>query len=135
MKVIETGHVYDLKRLESKGYERLTFIKRSSGAIQYNDEHSGTNTQEVIRALIERTGYLHSVLPCDETADAIYYLRMALYCYEVRAYRRKQQKYNKHANLHESNEPNPHRDGYDDVPFSEFEIETLPVGKDGHIKF
>lgn len=135
MIIIEPGHKYYLSHLESEGFETLTFIKRSSKAIDYGDqEHEGTNSQEVIRALIDRTQYLDEVLQCDESKDAIYYLRMALFMYEVRAYRRKKEKLNKESGLHESNiEPNSHRDGYDDIPFTEYEIENLPVGNDGHI--
>ena len=134
MKIVEQGHVYDLKNLESPGSQRLTFIKRSSGAIEYTDEHPGTNTQEVIRALIERSIYLNDVIPCAETEDAIYHLRMALFCYEVRAWRRKQEKLNKKAPRHDDTEPpNSHRDGYDGIPFSEYKIEELPVGDDGHV--
>lgn len=134
MIVLETGHVYLLKRLESVGYESLQFIKRSSAAIQYQYEHRGTNTQEVLRALIERTLYLDSVIPCTETQDAVWHLRQALYLYEVRAYRRKLAKMNKGADAHDDGEaPNAHRDGYDSIPFNEQDIEQLPVGNDGHI--
>lgn len=137
MKIVEPGHVYQLPHLESKGSERLTFIKRSSGAVDYSDaEHPGTNTQEVLRALIDRTKFLNDVLPCLETQDAVYHLRMVLYLYEVRAYRRKQAKLNKKAGQHiDDIEPNAWRDGYDDVPFTEYEIEKLPTGPDGHVIF
>lgn len=96
MRVLEPGHIYSLPHLEGEGAEILTFIKRSGGAIDYGPtEHPGTNTQEVIRALIDRSKYLDNVLPCDETKDAIYFLRMALYSYEVRVYRRKMEHKNK----------------------------------------
>jgi len=134
LKIIETGHVYDLKNLESPGFQRLTFIKRSGGAIQYADEHPGTNTQEVLRALIERTEYLNSVIPCAETQDAVYFLRMALYSYEVRAWRRKQEKLNKKAPQHnDAATMSAHRDDFKDIPFSWHNIEELPVGEDGHV--
>ncbi len=135
MKCVEAGHIYKLQHLESNGEEQLTFIKRSSDAIDYGDgEHPGTNTQEVIRALIDRSKYLNDVIPCPETEDAIYHLRMALYCYEVRAWRRKQEKLNKKAPQHNSDEsPNVYRDGYDDIPFSEFNIEHKTTRADGHI--
>jgi len=42
MKVIEPGHVYELQHLESEGVERLTFIKRSSGAVDYGDQEVNT---------------------------------------------------------------------------------------------
>lgn len=132
--VLEPGHKYKLPHLESGGFEILTFIKRSSDAVDYGtDEHPGTNTQSVLRALIERTLFLNDVIPCAETQDAVYFLRQALYMYEVRAYRRKQAKLNKRAGHHESLEPGIYRDEFDDVPFSWYEIEKLPVGSDGHI--
>lgn len=128
MKTLEPGHVYELPNLEHPGSQRLTFVKRSSAAIDYGDEeHPGTNTQEVLRALIERTLYLNDVLPAAETLDAVYYLRMALFCYEARAWRRKQQKVNK------GSEVNEYVERYDDVPFNEQDIEQRPVGADGHI--
>lgn len=129
MNVIEPGHVYELPNLCDPGHQTLTFIKRSSGAIDYKDaEHPGTNTQSVLRALIDRTKYLDDVLEAEETQDAVYHLRMALFVYEARAWRRKQQKLNGEAGVSE-----PTGDRYDDVPFSEWEIEKLPVGEDGHV--
>lgn len=129
MKVIEPGHIYELPNLEHSGTQQLTFIKRSSGAVDYGDqEHPGTNTQSVLRALIDRTLFLDDVLTAVETQDAAYYLRMALYTYEARAWRRKQQKLNREAGV---NDPGEER--YTDVPFSEQDIEQRPVGHDGHI--
>lgn len=134
MNVIEPGHVYELPNLEHPGTQLLTFIKRSSAAINYaNTEHPGTNVQSVIRALIDRSQFLNDIIPCDETQNAVYHLRMALFEYEARAWRRKQEKLNKEAGQHTEQSMNAHRDGYDDVPFSEFEIELLPVGPDGHV--
>lgn len=135
MRILEAGHKYRLDHLESDGHETLTFIRRSSGAVDYGEgEHPGTNSQEVLRALIDRTIYLDWVLGCDESKDAIWHLRQALYCYEARAWKRKQEHANKTDHDHEHpHTPNAHRDGYDDVPFSEYEIELRPVGADGHI--
>ena len=133
MKVIEPGHVYELPNLEHPGNQILTFIKRSSKAIDYGDtEHPGTNTQSVCRALIERTFYLDSIIPAPENMNVIYFLRMVIYEYEARAYLRKQQKLNKESGAHTEQDTNTHRDGYN-VPFSEYEIEKLPLGEDGHI--
>lgn len=128
MEIVEFGHKYLLPHLESEGHETLTFIRRTSEAIDYGDaEHPGTNTQEVIRALIDRTLYLNEVLPAVETLDAVYYLRMALFCYEARAYRRKQEGINK------GSEVNDYVERYKDIPFNEQDIELKPTGKDGHI--
>lgn len=136
MEVIEAGHVYALAHLESEGSELLTFIRRSSRAIQHPTEHPGTNTQEVLRALIDRTKYLDNIIDAIENDDALYHLRMALLCYEARAYRRKQEKLNRQAEEHTG-----FRERDRDIPFTELGyrdgadvgIENLPVGEDGHI--
>lgn len=132
MKVVDPGHIYELDHLCSEGKETLTFIKRSGGAIQYEEEYPGTNTQEVIRCLIDRTIYLNDVLPCEETEDAVYFLRMALKRYEDRAYRRKQEKLNRKQPKHQDGYSRGHGEQRD-IPFSEYRIEERPVGEDGHI--
>lgn len=136
MKIIEPGHIYELQHLESPGSERLTFIRRSSKAIRHETEHEGTNTQEVLRALIDRTKYLDSIIPAIENQDTIHHLRMALLGYEGRALRRKRDELNREAGEHHSMKE---RDR--DLPFHELGyvggpqvgIESLPVGEDGHI--
>lgn len=128
MEILEPGHIYRLQHLESDGYEVLRFVRRSSDAVDYGDgEHVGTNTQEVLRALIDRTFYLNGILPSVETLDAAYHLRMALFCYEARAYRRKLHKLNK------TDTVNDYTERYRDIPFNEQDIELKPVGHDGHI--
>jgi hypothetical protein len=136
MVVIEPGHVYDLPHLDSAGAERLTFIRRSSAAIQHPSEHTGTNTQSVLRALIDRTLFLDGVISSVENDDAVHYLRMALLCYEGRAYRRKVERLNRqegrHAGFRERDRDLPFTDlGYVGGP--NVGIENLPVGPDGHI--
>lgn len=134
MKVIDTGHIYDLTQLGG-GTQRLTFVKRSGDAINYEEEWPGVQTQEVIRALIDRTKYLNNILPCVETMDALQDLRMALFMYEVRAWRRKQEKINRKKPAHDdSDRPRAWRENpFEDVPFNEHEIELRPIGADGHI--
>jgi hypothetical protein len=134
MKTLDKGHVYELSQLGG-GTQTLTFVKRSGGAVQYEKEWPGVQTQEVLRALIERTKYLYWILPCVETADAIQYLRMALFMYEVRAWRRKQAELNRKEGVHDDSERahGSRENPFGDVPFNEFEIESRPVGKDGHI--
>ncbi len=137
VRVVEPGHVYELAHLGSGGVETLTFCRRNSAAITHAGEHPGTNTQEVIRALVDRTVFLNHVLPCAETEDAVEYLRMALGCYEARALRRKRQALNKEAGHHAEA-----RERYEDVPFigehvtpwSEAGVESLLTrASDGHI--
>lgn len=134
MKILDTGHVYELTQLGG-GTQTLTFVKRSDGAVQYDKEWPGVQTQEVLRALIDRTKYLDSILPCAETKDAIQHLRMTLFMYEVRAWWRKQEKVNRKDPQHDDEaRPRPWRkEPFEDVPFTEYEIELRPIGKDGHI--
>ena len=135
MEVIDPGHIYDLDEMGSEGAVELRFLKRSGRLIKHDNEHPGVLSQEVIRALIDRTRYLNDLIPCKETQDAIWHLQMALFCYEARAYRRKREKVNRQDGLHDDDHrPRAWRDQpYDDIPFNEIDIERMPVGADGHI--
>lgn len=134
MKIIDPGHIYELQQLGG-GTQKLTFVKRSGGTISYDQEWVGVQVQEVLRALIDRTKYLNDVLPCVETQDALHNLRMALFEFEARAWRRKQEKVNRKKPAHDDSvRPKSwHESPFDDVPFNEHEIELRPVGDDGHI--
>lgn len=134
MKTCIPGHIYDLDQLGG-GTQRLVFVRRSGGAVQYDQEWSGLQTQEVLRALIDRTKYLYRILPCGETANALHHLRCALFEYEVRAWRRKREVANRTSAKHDDTErPRPWREySYNDIPFNEEDIELRPVGSDGHI--
>jgi hypothetical protein len=127
MKVHDPGHIYECEQLGG-GTQMLTFVKRSSDAVTYKEEWPGMQTQEVLRALIDRTIFLNDILPCSETEEALKHLRCALYWYEVRAYRRKQQKVNRtdHPHTESSIETK-------DIPFTSEGIEHLKIGEDGHI--
>lgn len=135
LKIIEPGHVYQLQHTEGDKYESLSFIKRSSGAIDYKKtEHPGTNTQEALRALIDHTESVDHCIGSEEMTEALYHLRKALYLYEVRAYRRKEEKLNKKSGEHDSpDQYDASREDYLDIPFSEHEIEYMPVSEDGHV--
>lgn len=122
--------------------------------------HGIMDTIDVIDILADRSGYLNDVLECVETSDAIawlyrciwalrnpnltdqdrfaeaiYGVRMALWNYEARAYRRKQEEVNRKQPAHDDTarlrawRKNP----ADDVPFNEYDIELRPIGSDGHI--
>ncbi len=128
-KVDDPGHVYTLPQYSRDGYDdigtrELIFVKRSSAAIKYKHDMLGTNSQSVIRALIDRTQYLYNVLPCVETVEALRALCEAYYWYEVRAWRRKQQKINRTKKYHKSNKW---------PPFTITDVIYLPLGKDGHV--
>lgn len=114
MKIIEAGHIYDLRFLgEQKGgsqsdYDnerRLVFANREPGT-----EHAGTQTQEVLRALIDRTYHCDNCLPSELNAFIIHHLRMALVYHEMRALQRKAEK-------------------------GLYEPEMVELGPDGHFDF
>ncbi len=102
MKVIEPGHVYQLQHVDGSGAGLLVFVNREPGT-----EHEGTQTQEILRALIDRTQHCNSCRHWDGNKKIIHHLRMALALHESRAIERKTEK----------GELNP---------------ETLPTGSDGH---
>ncbi len=132
MKVVNDGHVYRLENLGGVDEQVLIFIKRSGGAITYEEEWPGLQVQEVLRVLIDRTKYLYNILPCLETQVALKNLRMSLYWYEVRAYRRKKEKLNKTEGLH--NDLDTIYNQYaSDFPITEVDIENRDIGEDGHI--
>jgi hypothetical protein len=91
MKIIEEGHIYELSQLDVPpnslgGVEPviLRFVNREEG-----HEHAGTQTQEVLRALIDRTMHCDNCLPWDGNVEIIKHLRMALVLHEARALERK----------------------------------------------
>jgi len=116
--VIDEGHEYVMHEVGDTGVQRIKFVKQSSGAVTWPDEHGGLNCQEVMRILIHRTKVLEAVLPCAETHSAIGHLKAALYQFELRAWRRKQQGLNKKQPVHrEVGEP----------PFKPHLIEYYPT--------
>jgi hypothetical protein len=133
-KIIDPGHVYAMPQLgvlkrdpyDDSRFQEMRFLKRSGGAIQYEDEWDGLQTQTVMRVLIDRTRYLYNVLPCDESLRAIRHLQNALWEYEARAFRRKIQSLNREQPAHEENIL---------IPFSPMECETHPLGRDGHLSW
>lgn len=89
MKIIDAGHKYLLDSLDGGDAQVLVFVKREGPNFPFNQgSHSGTNCQEVLRALIDRTEYLLRQKPCAETEAAIGCMRSALLLFELRAARR-----------------------------------------------
>jgi hypothetical protein len=97
MKIIEAGHIYELNwldgepRILSDGKlhaeyhpeNRLIFVNRE------DTPHGGTQTQEVIRALIDRTQHCDRCLRWEGNDLIVQHLRMALVLHEARALERK----------------------------------------------
>jgi|SRR5580765_4942641 len=100
MKVIEPGHVYQLTALDGGPDVIIRFVNRE------DTPHSGTQTQEVLRAqidslevLIDRTNHCDGCLPwigneriIKAMSEAQRQLRLALLHHEQRAMERKMEK-------------------------------------------
>ncbi len=91
MKVLERGHIYELnfldvgdKPIPTSPSNHLSFVNRERGI-----EHMGTQTQEVLRALIDRTKHCDNCLRWVGNDLIIEHLRMALVLHEARALERK----------------------------------------------
>lgn len=98
MKVLEPGHVYELASLDGGPPQKLTFVNRECGT-----EHPGTQTQEVLRSLvdvvdtlIDRTNHCDGCIPwpgneriIKAMSEAQRQLRLALLFHEQRAMERK----------------------------------------------
>jgi len=92
MTIVEPGHIYELRWLDGAPVDsgdglkenRLIFVNRENGT-----EHPGTQTQEVLRALIDRTQHCDRCLRWEGNDQIVYHLRMALILHEARALERK----------------------------------------------
>ena len=147
MQEVDAGHIYELAELGSDETQTLRFIKRSGGAIAYDQEWAGVQTQEVLRVLIRRTLYLNAVIPCKESNNAVWHLRMSLWEYEARAYRRKLAQLNRKDGQHPDGSTGQNKGVIaDDIPFGiidipciidgikgYYNIEEVPIGEDGHL--
>ena len=89
MKVIDPGHEYELDSYDGGEPVRLVFLKREGEGYPFNEgHHSGTNCQEVLRALIDRVKYLQKQIACEENECIINKLRSCLWEFEKRAAKR-----------------------------------------------
>lgn len=94
MIILDPGHYYALDVLDKdpefkESYELLKFVKREGEGYPGNiGHHSGTNMQEVMRALIDRLKYLNKQIPCEENENAQNHLREAIWELEYRAAKR-----------------------------------------------
>ena len=87
MKVIDPGHHYRLDSLDGEIMQELQFVKRCGENYPGNDEppYPGATTQEVLRALIDRTKYVDNQIPHPMNAIVLRNLRSALRALETRA--------------------------------------------------
>lgn len=106
---IERGHIYDLPLHNSKGKQRITFVKSLPEGDESN--HDGSLNQDFIRALIMRLWDLQRQVPSKHTHKSIKRLRKVLIDHEVRAFERTLKKCYAKCGLH---------------------IEQLPVQSNGH---
>lgn len=91
MHAIDPGHLYSLDVFDGEDGQRalLQFVKREGPGYPFNVGHGpGTNCQEVLRALIDRTEYLQRQIPSAENIVILNSLRSALLGFEIRAARR-----------------------------------------------
>lgn len=92
MKVIDPGHLYNVTNYdENNNYRQsIRFMKRIGAGYPGNEspKYGGTNCQELLRVLIDRSTYLNKQDPCVETASIIQLLRSSLLLFEMRAARR-----------------------------------------------
>lgn len=88
MREIDPGHIFELHTLddETQGHDRLRFVKREGPGYPGNvGHHAGTNMQDVLRALIERTKYVDNQIPDADNLNAIKAMRQAIFYFERRA--------------------------------------------------
>lgn len=81
MKIITTGHQYQLASFEGSLPQTLQFIEKvpvSDGSKELRTVHDGTTNEEVLKALIDRLQYLNGKFPCRENAIVITKLEESL---------------------------------------------------------
>lgn len=89
MEIVEPGHIYKLSSLDGDLEQLLTFVAREP---QNGRVHPGTQTQDVLRCLIDRTQHCDNCLRWEGNDLIIEHLRMALVLHEARALLRKTEK-------------------------------------------
>lgn len=86
MLTIDKGHVYSLCCLDGNESQNLIFVKRQGIKYPGNiNAHSGTTTQEVLRACIERTIYVNSQKFYIGNLLAIFLFVVIIFIFEFRA--------------------------------------------------
>ena len=86
MKIVESGHTYQLTHFDGEHSSLLIFFKREGDGYPGNiGHHEGTNLQEVIRVLLDRTKYLDNQIEDYTNKIVMRHLRSALIWLEKRA--------------------------------------------------
>lgn len=91
MRVIEPGHVYELRNVDGDGTQTVRFVRRrddEAALLPEGRREEGVLTQELLRVAIDRTLYLNAEAPCPENVEIVDALRRCLALYETRAARR-----------------------------------------------
>jgi hypothetical protein len=86
MRIIDAGHTYGLQELDGEGERILIFVKREGEKYPGNVGHySGTNMQEVLRAVFDRLGYLDKQIEDTRNQKCRYLIAEAIELLEARA--------------------------------------------------
>ncbi|KKK96786.1 hypothetical protein LCGC14_2659260 [marine sediment metagenome] len=85
MLVVKEGHIYSLAHVDGVKRTELVFVCRE----EHLEVHEGVQTQEVLRALIDRTMHCDNCRRWSRNDEIIHHLRKALLLHEVRALERK----------------------------------------------
>jgi hypothetical protein len=89
VRVVVSGHVYQVRNVDGEGDQRIAFVQRRNiHGEPMAEAREGILSQELLRVLIDRTLYLYAEDPCEEDTAIIQHLRAALVKYETRAARR-----------------------------------------------
>lgn len=81
MKIITTGHKYELASFEGGPAQMLQFIEKipvAEGSKELRTVNDGTTNEEALKVLIDRVQYLNGKFPCRENAIVITKLEEAL---------------------------------------------------------
>lgn len=87
MKILDNGHKYLLHSLDGNVQVILQFVKREGIKYPGNTSHyPGTTTQEVLRALINRSEYVNKQKFCWQNVVIRFLFILAIYLLELRHY-------------------------------------------------
>ncbi len=85
MKVLDSGHRYELDHLKGEGTSIIQYYKDEE---IHGDGVEGFSTQEVIRTAIDRVQSLNEEKPWEGNDKIIFHLRMSMIGFELRALER-----------------------------------------------